>query len=45
MFTYSHLNLLGMSTFSSAFFIKLCSGSLCFRDKANKQTHKLMHFN
>lgn len=43
--TYANLTLLGMPKASFTFFIKSCRGSLCFRDKANKQIHKLVYFN
>lgn len=45
IFTYANLTLLAMPKPSFTFFIKSCRGSLCFRDKANKQIHKLVYFN
>lgn len=45
IFTYANLTLLVMPKPSFAFFIKSCRSSLCFRDKANKQIHKLVYFN
>ena len=45
IFAYANLTLLVMPKPSLTFFIKSCRGSLCFRDKANKQIHKLVYFN
>lgn len=45
IFTYANLTLLVMPKPSFTFFIKSCRGFLCFRDKANKQIHKLVYFN